>query len=265
MIRFIDSTHTYTSDDNLPWYGVTTIVGCLKEVFDAQAQAPKSSKNRKSKWYGISVEDILAAWKGEGDRSVELGKWYHSKRENELYSREGVYRPDIRNGVKYAPDQKVKEGIYPEFLCYLPSARISGQIDQLEVLSDRFNITDYKTSKEIAMESYTNWEGVKKKMSVPLSHLDDCHINHYSLQLSIYAYIITRHNPHLKVRDLTIEHIIFEEAGRDIWDYPIYWKDDKGDYIVKEIKKIPIEYKKSEVLTLINWMKTNSHKIVKHA
>ena len=36
----------------------------------------------------------------------------------------------------------------------------------------------------------------------PVSHLDDCNLNHYNLQLSIYAYIIKKHNPKLRVGNL---------------------------------------------------------------
>ena len=37
-------------------------------------------------------------------------------------------------------------------------------------------------------------------MYKPVNHLDDCNLNHYNLQLSIYAYIIKKHNPKLKDR-----------------------------------------------------------------
>jgi hypothetical protein len=263
MIRFTDADHKYSSSDNQPWYSVTTIISALKEKFNAEEQAPKSSKNKKSKWYGVPVVEILQAWNNERDRSTELGRWYHNKREQELYTRAGVHKPQIENGMKVAGPQQLTEGIYPEFLCYLPSARIAGQIDYLEVVGDTFNIRDYKSSKEINTKSYVNWEGISKKMVVPVNHLDDCHLEHYSLQLSIYAYIISRHNPSLKVGNLTIEHIIFEEAGQDKWGYPVYWQDENGEYIVKEIREIPVEYKKKEVHAIITWMKSNSHKLQK--
>ena len=44
--------------------------------------------------------------------------------------------------------------------------------------------------KEIKKESYKNWEGISEKMSPPLQNLDDCNFIHYSLQRSIYMYII---------------------------------------------------------------------------
>lgn len=264
MVQFQDSNHSYTSADNQPWYSVTTIIGALKEKFDAEAQAPKSSRNKKSKWYGIPSAEILQAWDNERDRSTELGRWYHNKREQELYTRGGnVHIPRIENGMKVAGSQQLVEGIYPEFLCYLPSARIAGQIDYLEIVGDTINIRDYKSSKEIATKSYVDWEGNSKKMLPPVAHLDDCHLSHYSLQLSIYAHIINRHNPNLQVGNLTIEHIIFQEASQDKWGYPIYAQDDNGEYIVKEIREIPVEYKKKEVHALLTWMKSNSNKLQK--
>jgi hypothetical protein len=54
---------------------------------------------------------------------------------------------------------------------------------------------------------------------------------------------------------MIIEHVIFEEESQDKWGYPIYKKDTNGDFIVKEIKQIPLKYMKNEVNTIINWLK----------
>ena len=51
-----------------------------------------------------------------------------------------------------------------------------------------------KTNKEIKEKGFTNWEGITSKMYKPVSHLDDCNLKHYNLQLSLYAYIIKKHN-----------------------------------------------------------------------
>ncbi len=47
--------------------------------------------------------------------------------------------------VKFAPDQTIAEGIYPEHLVYLKSASICGQADRVEIVGDRIDIHDYKT------------------------------------------------------------------------------------------------------------------------
>ena len=221
---FEPTTHSYKSIDSTDstiWTSVTTLLGHLKQPFDSNAIAKKSAASKKSKWYGMSQEKIQEAWKRESDRACTLGNWYHDQREQDITScvvinRHDVELPVIRPmhdeaGLKVAPNQKLIEGIYPEHMVYLRSAGICGQSDLVEVANGLVHITDYKTNKEIKTESFKNWEGISQKMLPPVSHLDDCNLNHYNLQLSIYMFMILKHNPTLKPGDLIIHHILFEE------------------------------------------------------
>ncbi len=271
-IIFKAEKHEYSSieDDGIDWVSVTTFIGNFKQPFDAPTQALKSSKNKKSKWYKLTVEDILLAWKTESKRATDLGTWYHDQRERDIcelnsIERSGVtipiYRPIEDQGVKFAPEQKLEDGLYPEHMVYLKSAGICGQSDLVEIVNGKVNITDYKTNKEIKLSGYKNWEGITTKMSSPINNLDDCSLNHYTLQLSIYMYIILRHNPKLKVGELTINHIIFEEVGRDKYDNPISARDSNGDPIVKEITEYKLPYLKAEVNNLLTWLKDNRSKL----
>jgi hypothetical protein len=271
MVAFTDKDHKYYSIEGpaIDWISITTLVHAFCPVFDAPVQAAKSSKNTKSKWYGMTPEAIIAAWDAERDRSTELGTWYHNKREAELLTPESramnnIHAPNIQDGVKYALPQGLEEGTYPEFLCYLASAGICGQSDLVKVTGDVVNIKDYKTSKEIRSKGYGNSYTGTQMMLSPLSHLDDCEISHYSLQLSLYMYIILRHNPNLKPGKLIIEHVSFEEEGQNQYGYPIH-KVVNGEPVVKEVKEIELQYKKNECMTIMNWLKNNKQKLIKHA
>lgn len=268
-IIFKAEKHEYISieEEGIAWTSVTSIISKFKKPFDAETISVKSSKNKKSKWYGMTPEEIRTAWKAEAKRATDLGTWYHNQREQDLCNletieREGVsvpiFKPIEVEGVKYAPKQKLAEGVYPEHMVYLKSAGLCGQSDLVEVVNGKVNITDYKTNKEIKMEAFTNWEGITQKMFAPVSHLDDCNLNHYTLQLSIYMYIILKHNPKLKPGKLTIHHILFEEAGRDKFDNPITALDVNGDPIVKEVVTYDLPYLKSEVISIINTLKVNA-------
>ena len=268
---FKSENHTYESiNEDISWLSVTSLISNFKQPFDADVIAAKSSRSKKSKWYGMTPEEIKAAWKSESNRATSLGTWYHNCREADIcglttIQRDGVeipiFKPTEIGGIKHAPDQKLVNGMYPEHLVYLKSAGICGQSDLVEVINGRVNITDYKTNKEIKLEGYTNWEGMRQKMQSPISHLDDCHFNHYAIQLSIYLYIILKHNPRLKPGKLTIHHILFEEVGRDKFDNPITALDTHGNPVVKDIIQYDLPYLKDEVISLINWLKDNLHKI----
>ena len=272
ILTFTPQDHKYRSieNDGIDWLSVTSFISNFKKPFDADTIAEKTSKSKKSKWFGMTPEEIKTAWKNEANRATTLGTWYHNCREADLCAldtleRNGIvlpiFRPIEKEGVKFSPAQKLVDGIYPEHMVYLKSAGICGQSDLVEVINGEVNITDYKTNKEIKLEGFTNWEGITQKMNAPVAHLDDCNLMHYALQLSMYLYIILKHNPRLKPGILTIHHILFEEVGKDKFGNPITALDTNGDPIVKDIFPYDLHYLKSEAIALIHWLEDNKHKL----
>ena len=272
-VIFKEDGHIYESlDENLDkdkikWTSVTTFISKFKPAFDAEAISKKSCKNKRSKWYGLTPKEVRDIWKKEGERAIGLGNWYHNEREQGILDfktieREGIEVPIIRpivdkNGIKIAPNQKLGDGVYPEHFAYLKSACICGQADLVTIVNGKVNITDYKTNKEIKEKGFTNWEGVTSKMYKPLSHMDDCHISHYNIQLSLYMYIILKHNPKLKAGKLIVQHVKFEEESKDKYGYPIT-KYINGEPVLKELKMYELPYLKNEVRSLIMWLKENT-------
>jgi hypothetical protein len=269
-IIFKAESHKYESDDKeekkIDWLSVTSLISLFKKPFDKEVIAEKASKNKNGKWFGMSVEEIISAWDKETNRAVKLGSWYHNQRETELLmcdtiERAGLQLPIIniieQDGVKIAPDQALTSGIYPEHMVYLKSAGVCGQADRVEVLADTVNIYDYKTNKEIKMKGFTNWEGVTQKMIGPCSHLDDCSFNHYALQLSVYMFIMLKHNHSLKPGKMEIHHITFETETEDKHGYPITALDMTGDPIVKAVTPYTVPYLKKEVQAMFNYIATH--------
>ena len=276
-IIFTEENHSYKSsnqDDAIDWISVTTLTGFFKEPFDAKKIAQKVSKRKNSKWYGMKPKEIQDVWKKESERAMSLGTFYHNQREDDLCSlasieRDGVtvpiFVPIITKdaGVKLSPKQKLDPGVYPEHMVYLKSAGICGQSDLVEVVNGKVSIIDYKTNKEIKMQSYVDWEGISQKMQFPVSHLDDCNFNHYALQLSIYMYIILKHNPKLRAGGMFIHHVQFEEEGKDDHGYPITKFTKQGDPVIKNLSQIPVPYLKDEVISLIHYLYDNRSKLKK--
>ena len=153
---FEEAGHLYKSldpNEEIKWKSVTEVVGKFKEQFDADAQSVKSSKNKRSKWFKIPPKKILEIWNNESKRATDLGTFYHNQRESDLteldtLTIEGeelpVIPPKIIDGLKYAPDQKLISGIYPEHFVYLKSAGICGQADYVEVINGKINVMDYR-------------------------------------------------------------------------------------------------------------------------
>lgn len=259
MVKFYEDTHSYIFEDGTHGLSVTTALKKVKEPFIQVPAAEKAIRNSRSKWHKMLLDEVINAWNAESKRSTDLGSWYHKVRENQLYTQGNelaIVLPDIREGIKYASDQKLQDNtIYPEHLVYLQSAGICGQADYVEVRKNILTIRDYKSSKEIKRSGYVQWDGSVSKLLPPFQHLDNCEFNIYALQLSIYCYIITRHNPTINVGKLIIEHVKFVEEALDKYGYPIYAKDSNGDYIVKEVEIIEVPYMKREIVTLLTWLK----------
>ena len=180
-LKFVEEGHVYesTDDEKINWLSVTSFIAKFKPKFDREGQAKKSSKNKKSKWYGMTSEEILQAWDNETSRAIKLGNFYHNQRETDMLdfktiSRNGIEVPIIKplfdeeTGSKIASEQKLKDGVYPEHLVYLKSVGLCGQADVVEIVDGHININDYKTNKEIKDKGFTNWEGITKKMFKPL-------------------------------------------------------------------------------------------------
>lgn len=100
---------------------------------------------------------------------------------------------------------KILEGwsMYAEKRIYWADFCIAGTIDCLLVRGQDFMIVDWKTNKdELKFESgyYQKdkltglrtgpWVKTNKKFFTPLSSLEDCKGNRYSMQLSLYAYLM---------------------------------------------------------------------------
>jgi len=269
MVKFVEDQHQYNSinpEDDIKWVSVTSVVKMFEEEFDVEAKALSSSKNKKSKWYGKDPEEIKAIWKQTNEESVIRGNWYHREREKQICGVDSIERdeiscsiakPIIKDGVKYAPEQKLDNFyIYPEHFVYLKSAGICGQSDLVEVRNNKVYITDYKTNKNLTTKGFTNWKGITSKLLFPLGHLDECKLNVYNIQLSLYMYVILKHNPQLEFGKLTINHIIFKEIDRDSNDNPIYDRDINNEPIIEEIKNYDLPYLKDEVISILNYLKT---------
>jgi hypothetical protein len=262
---FKEEGHQYESidQDKINWTSVTSFIGNFKPKFDQVPMAKKSAKNKNSKWYGMDYKEIIRIWENETERAITLGNWYHNQRESDLLEFETIERdgielpiikPKIESGIKYAPDQKLTDGVYPEHFVYLKSLGLCGQSDLVEIVNGTINITDYKTNKEIKDKGFTNWEGIVSKMYSPVSNLDDCNLNHYNLQLSIYAYIIKKHNPKLNIGKLTIQHVKFKQEGEDSMGYPLIVYEN-GEPVIEDIVMYDLPYLKDEVASLMLWRK----------
>ena len=213
--KFYEEPHIYTyqEDDGTETQvgiSVTTLVGQYEKPFDEDRVA-----TFKSKKDGIPKQDLIDMW--HFDRDFACCKGTHTHAYNEyLWKGGSLYNYNKKEVIKefgfdvispvWDKLKKICESFYNTFKDNLiplgleqivgsKDYDIAGAIDFLAYSKklDAIIILDYKTNKEIKLESYKD-----EKMLYPLNDIPDCNYYHYCLQLAIYKQII-EHETNLKI------------------------------------------------------------------
>jgi hypothetical protein len=193
-VVFTEKGHSYTVGGR-PAISVTTFLKKFKEPFNTNFWADVSAKKQK-----VSREEILKQWDSKRELSTNKGSKFHAFAENYINNKViNTNQYDSHIDMKaYNKIESLFKKFYAETKNHLIPIRselcvgsadlgICGTIDQLyySVPFESLVIFDWKTNKKINHTSpYGNW------MLDPISHLPDCEIVTYSLQLSLYKYII---------------------------------------------------------------------------
>lgn len=201
--------------------------------------------------FNLAQQDILDQWQSENRKSCERGTDIHSKLEHQYLDVNTCELPKFGLGGKFtvrSGDVPLDEekGVYPEYLIHVDDGdlHLAGQIDLLIKDRDEILVVDYKTNKKIELKGYFNKKTKQtEKMKYPLSDLDDVNFSHYTLQLSIYAWMIQHNNPNFKIKLLRLIH--FDHSG-NITEYDVEYKKSTVERLLRYWKKlVKIEERKA--------------------
>tara|TARA_B110000438_G_C15802266_1_gene645663 strand:+ start:215 stop:928 length:714 start_codon:yes stop_codon:yes gene_type:complete len=188
--------------DNLEFTSVTTFIGHFFEEFDAKKIATKLVKSNM-KYMHMSVEELMAQWK----HSADYGTVVHEELENYIIHGTQIKEKKSIQGINWLKKYMVKSkyDVFSECIVYSKELKIAGTIDLLlyDKNADSYAIMDWKTSKRIDSKAFKNRKG---NHSVT-SNMDDCNFNHYSLQTSLYRYILEKFYG-LKISEHMIVHLM---------------------------------------------------------
>ena len=145
--------------------------------------------------------------------------------------------------------------IYGEKRIYLYEYLVSGTIDVVLVKGKDIKIVDWKTNKDKIKyvsgyyktkmvkdrDTYTKiktdeWVETDDRLNNPLSHLPACKGSIYTIQTSLYAYMLECWG--YKCKDIVIFHIRPNEEGEEI------------------VERHNISYRKKDVIALLNYRKS---------
>lgn len=201
-ISFEEETHTYTIDGiKSGWTSCTGFIHSFFEEFNPDEVIAKMMKSRnwpKSKYFGMTAEEIKKQWSDSGAEASTAGTRMHLDIER-FNNAEPVgnlagdeYEPnpsaEWNYFLEYDRRYREKKGFVPyrtEWLVFKEEIKLAGSIDMVYMKPDgTLAIYDWKRAKDMKFEN--SFQSGK----VPLDHLPDTNYWHYSLQLNIYRRIL---------------------------------------------------------------------------
>jgi hypothetical protein len=264
-IKFIEKSHQYISDSGSELISVSAFTDRFKEKTNWEEIARKvARKESRETGKKVSERDILAKWERKRNISAEIGTLYHTIRENEsLLPSENVFYDEpcnVRSCIyedldKWSiPINNLENNtVYRELMIYDVGNMICGQSDKVIIANDTINIWDYKTDYEISFKGFSSKWVSPKKLLPPLSHLDECNGNIYSIKMSLYMYMLWNSNRgRLKPGEIIIEHVHLER-NKENDNLPVLVD---GKPVVRKIEKIKLPYRRKEVEAML---KTINH------
>lgn len=251
--KFYPEPHIYTYiDNNGKEVEISTSVTSLIEEY-TQEFDKESMAEIKARRECTTKEEILDKWKYDNDFACIKGTithvyneylWQNKKYE---YDKEEIIKKFGKDVIEPIWDKlkRISDSFYSRFkdnLIPVGLEQVIGSIDYdiagtIDFLAyskklDALIIIDYKTNKEIKNKSFDN-----EKMLKPLDNIPDANFYHYSLQLSIYKYLL-EYETNLKV--YSKKWLVWiNENNSDFKLYECANLDDKAKKLL-ELRKVEV-------------------------
>ena len=205
--------------------------------------------------FNKAQQDILDEWDKKNREACERGTKIHADLENSFYAGgKNVTLKKFGIGGKFEcrkdySDLDLEYGVYPEYLIYRESndgvLKLAGQIDCIVKSGNDIILIDHKTNAKIDLKSgYNTQTKSTVKMKYPLNNLDDCNFQHYTMQLSTYAWMLQKINPNFVIKDLILNH--YDHEGNNTLYHCEYRKHDVEKMLYHYKKELILEQQRSK-------------------
>ena len=208
FVTLKEDTHQYFDTNGLEYQSVSSLLSKVKMPFDRQGVSMRNAASNLGP--GASQEEILIeqrklldSWDDMRISSTDWGTYVHG--EMEKYFTVGSCDARCLSAgqdiSRYFPEAI---SFLPEVVCYSTEYRLAGTFD-LGMIRKKgrtgpttmVDLWDFKTNERKGIEfdsSYIDKHNVyqpgMKFLLPPMDHFEQCNFNIYSLQLSLYAFMI---------------------------------------------------------------------------
>lgn len=226
-VTFEPIEHKYTDLNGNHLISVSQLISKFKKPFDPTGEIiARVAKREKT-----TIDDIRERWRVINENSCTYGTNVHVLLEDYILDGK-IGEGDNKDWVEQFSKLKFPGKLYSEQLLYSLEFGIAGTTDIVHVVDEKnkvIDILDFKTNKKLEKSSpYGNY------MLGHLFFYEDCNFNHYTIQLSLYAYLLECRG--YKINDLTI--IYFNPETR-----------------LMELHNV--DYRKNDIIKMINAYKSN--------
>ncbi len=202
LITLDIENHQYilTENPDVRFISCTTLVSQYFSEFDALKIATKLTKSHP-KYIHKTPEALMSEW----DDARDEGTLAHKEIEEYITHGKNPLLPKSKVGVEWLNKHIDLSGeVYPELIVFSEELEIAGTVDLLVYNSrtDKYDIYDWKTNKAIDEDAWGGKRGIKPATY----HLPDCNFYHYSLQLSLYKYLLQQYHD-VEIGKLTLLHL----------------------------------------------------------
>ena len=246
--KFFEEDHHYEYKGQRVGIGVTTFYAQYENEFNAEEVAEKVALKE-----GKTIQEVLDEWeyknqfacvKGSTCHEIAQSQWSGKGFIYDYFDSSSEYIKAVGKITKqtdnFHEDYKDRlEHLYDEFVIGSEEYDIASAIDHLFInkLTGGLVLVDYKTNIDIYKS-----DKYAKDMKVPLQHLKDTVYNHYSLQLSIYKFIVEKYTD-LKIEEMFIVWFSENNDNYEIIEIP-YLKNEVKLILenrrVKNMNSVPV-------------------------
>lgn len=220
QMKLNKKTHVYTDNDEINYTSVSHILDSVEPTFDPDGVIAEKVAARE----GCTVPEIQYKWSKISKESMGRGTEIHFALQK--YIEDGTKSAKWDSVIESFKKIKFQGNLLTEQILYNKEEKIAGTTDLIDVGKNYYNIFDFKTSKLI---EFYNLYG-QEMMLPPVEHLAHCNYNRYSLQLSMYAWMLEQEGK--KIGKLGI---IWITPALKMFIYPC-------NYLKFEVEKILKEY-----------------------
>lgn len=182
-ITFDPIPHKYYTPNGVELISVTTLLSLYKTPFDPSGKILEKCAAKR----GISKEELKAEWEKAKIDGCNRGTSIHKSIESFILTKK-ISQDENKDIVKDFKKIKYTGALHSETLIGCEEIGVAGTVDLLEEYSyGNLNISDFKSNKKLS--TYCPFGN---RLLYPVDRLYQTDINIYSLQLSLYSYILEK-------------------------------------------------------------------------